>query len=57
MPLYIGLDVSFDNMLDFKEILGKVGEVNSTKTYTSIRNYDISVDLSMDVTLVFFRDT
>jgi hypothetical protein len=35
MTLKAGLDVSFDNMQNWKEIRGKVGEVNSTKAYVT----------------------
>jgi hypothetical protein len=40
MALSIGLDVSFDNMKDWKGIGEKGGEVNRTKAY--IRNYENS---------------
>jgi hypothetical protein len=33
MALKIGLDVSFDNMQDWKGIMEKTGEVNSTGAY------------------------
>jgi hypothetical protein len=40
MVLKVGLDVSLDNMQDWKEIREKAAEVNSTKAY--IANGEIS---------------
>jgi hypothetical protein len=36
MALNVGLDVSFDNMKDWKGILERAGDVNSTKTQNQI---------------------
>jgi hypothetical protein len=44
------LDVWFDNMLDFKGILGKLEEVHTMRA--CIRNYEISVELSIDVSIL-----
>jgi hypothetical protein len=56
MALNAGLDVSFDNMYDWKKIREKAEKVNSTEAY--VANYGkIPVEFSTGVTsahLIFF---
>jgi hypothetical protein len=39
MALNVSLDISFDNMREWKDMMGENREVSSTKAY--VRNYEI----------------